>query len=104
MPSIAPKLSGRLSLQPARQSPSKRAAEWMICFFFMSSGGYSRFSVSESGSGKMCIRDRIFNSALFQKVENIGTADVFNNQDKRALYDRWSPNNTEAYFLSLIHI
>ena len=41
---------------------------------------------------------QIFNSALFQKVENIGTADVFNNQDKRALYDRWSPNNTEAYF------
>ena len=47
---------------------------------------------------------QIFNSALFQKVENIGIADVFNNQDKRALYDRWSPSNTEAYFkgISLI--
>lgn len=41
---------------------------------------------------------QIFNSALFQKVENIGTADVLKNQDKRALYDRWSPTNTEAYF------
>lgn len=41
---------------------------------------------------------QVFNSALFQKVENIGTADIFNNQDKRALYDRWSPTNREAYF------
>lgn len=41
---------------------------------------------------------QVFNSALFQKVENISTADVLNNQDRRALYDRWSPTNTEAYF------
>lgn len=41
---------------------------------------------------------QVFNTALFQKVENIGTAEVFNNQDKRALYDRWSPTHTEAYF------
>lgn len=39
-----------------------------------------------------------FNSSLFQKVENIGTQDVYNNQDKRALYDRWSESNREAYF------
>ena len=41
---------------------------------------------------------QVFNSSLFQKVENIGTQDVYNNQDKRALYDRWSETNREAYF------
>ncbi|MCM1198979.1 MAG: TonB-dependent receptor, partial [Clostridium sp.] len=39
-----------------------------------------------------------FNSSLFQKVENIGTEEVYNNQDRRALYDRWSADNREAYF------
>lgn len=41
---------------------------------------------------------QIFNSSLFQKVENIGIQEVYNNQDKRALYDRWSENNREAGF------
>lgn len=41
---------------------------------------------------------QIFNTSLFQKVENIGTEDVYNNQDRRALYDRWSESNREAYF------
>ena len=41
---------------------------------------------------------QVFNYSLFQKVENIGTQDVYNNQDRRALYDRWSENNREAYF------
>ena len=41
---------------------------------------------------------QLFNSSLFQKVENIGTQEIYNNQDKRALYDRWSENNREAYF------
>lgn len=31
----------------------------------------------------------IFNSALFNKVENISQSTIANNQDKRALYDRW---------------
>lgn len=31
----------------------------------------------------------IFNSALYNKVENISNASIANNQDKRALYDRW---------------
>lgn len=39
-----------------------------------------------------------FNSSLFEKVENISTSDVYNNQDKRALYDRWSSSNREAKF------
>ena len=41
---------------------------------------------------------QVFNSSLFQKVENIGPQEVYNNQDKRALYDRWSENNRDAYF------
>ena len=41
---------------------------------------------------------QVFNSSLFQKVENIGTQEIYNNQDKRALYDRWSENNRDAYF------
>lgn len=41
---------------------------------------------------------QVFNTSLFQKVENIGTEDVYNNQDKRALYDRWSESNREASF------
>ena len=41
---------------------------------------------------------QIFNTSLFQKVENIGTEDIYNNQDRRALYDRWSENNRNAYY------
>lgn len=41
---------------------------------------------------------QIFNTALFSKVENIGSEEVYFNQDKRALYDRWSPDNREAWF------
>ncbi len=41
---------------------------------------------------------QVFNSSLFRKVENIGTEEIYFNQDKRALYDRWSPNNRDAYF------
>ncbi|MCA5005636.1 SusC/RagA family TonB-linked outer membrane protein [Sphingobacterium bovistauri] len=35
------------------------------------------------------IGGEIFNSALFNKVENITYTNIANNQDKRALYDRW---------------
>ena len=31
----------------------------------------------------------VFNEALYDKVENISTADLNYNQDKRALYERW---------------
>lgn len=31
----------------------------------------------------------VFNTALFNKVENIGTSQLVYNQDKRALYERW---------------
>jgi len=41
---------------------------------------------------------QLFNTSLFDKVENIGSEDVYNNQDKRALYDRWSESNRIANF------
>lgn len=41
---------------------------------------------------------QLFNTSLFDKVENISTEEVYNNQDKRALYDRWSENNRLANF------
>ena len=47
---------------------------------------------------------QVFNTSLFQKVENIGTEEIYLNQDKRALYNRWSESNREAQFkgISLI--
>ena len=44
------------------------------------------------------IGGQLFNTSLFDKVENIGTEEVYNNQDKRALYNRWSESNREAQF------
>lgn len=41
---------------------------------------------------------QVFNTDLFNKVENIDLTDINYNQDRRALYDRWSPINTEARF------
>lgn len=41
---------------------------------------------------------QIFNSSVFQKVENIGVEQIYFNQDKRALYERWSENNRDAYY------
>lgn len=41
---------------------------------------------------------QVFNTDLFNKVENIDFTDINYNQDRRALYDRWSPLNTEARF------
>lgn len=39
-----------------------------------------------------------FNTALYDKVENISLDDINYNQDKRALYNRWSPTNRDAQF------
>ncbi|MBD0830547.1 SusC/RagA family TonB-linked outer membrane protein [Aestuariibaculum sediminum] len=39
-----------------------------------------------------------FNNALFNKVENIGYFGVVNNQDRRALYDRWQQPGDVAKF------
>lgn len=47
---------------------------------------------------------QIFNSDLYNKVENIDLSDINYNQDRRALYDRWSVPGQEAQFkgISLI--
>ncbi|MDE5612911.1 MAG: TonB-dependent receptor, partial [Odoribacter sp.] len=42
-----------------------------------------------------------FASALFNKVENISRDNLFNNQDKRALYDRWQKPGDHAQFKSI---
>ena len=40
----------------------------------------------------------MFNSSLFNKVENITSAGLNNNQDKRAFYDRWkNPGDRAKY-------
>lgn len=43
----------------------------------------------------------VFNSALLNKVENIDYNDIVNNQDKRALYDRWKNPGDIAQFKSI---
>ena len=40
-------------------------------------------------------------SALYEKVENISEANIFRNQDKRALYDRWQEPGNRARFKSI---
>ena len=40
----------------------------------------------------------IFNTALYDKVENISYTSLGNNQDKRALYDRWkAPGDVSSF-------
>ena len=41
---------------------------------------------------------QVFNSALYEKVENINREGINYNQDKRALYDRWNTPGQEAKF------
>jgi len=40
----------------------------------------------------------VFNTALFNKVENISFTSIANNQDKRALYDRWKTPGDVSQF------
>ena len=44
---------------------------------------------------------QIFLSALYNKVENISDQDVYYNQDKRALYDRWQKPGDVAKFKAI---
>lgn len=53
-----------------------------------SAGCYFRYSLGA----------QVFNEAVFQKVENISSDEVYYNQDKRALYNRWSTTNREAQY------
>ncbi|MCM1448721.1 MAG: SusC/RagA family TonB-linked outer membrane protein [Clostridiales bacterium] len=41
---------------------------------------------------------KAFNSTLYQKVENISSSALTNNQDRRALYDRWQKPGDIAQF------
>lgn len=43
----------------------------------------------------------IFNTALYDKVENISFTNIVRNQDKRALYDRWKNPGDIASFVSI---
>ena len=43
----------------------------------------------------------IFNTALYNKVENISYSDIIYNQDKRALYDRWQNPGDIARFKAI---
>ncbi|MDR0421841.1 MAG: SusC/RagA family TonB-linked outer membrane protein [Proteiniphilum sp.] len=45
-----------------------------------------------------------FNSALFNKVENISTSNIVYNQDRRALYDRWQKPGDETQFKGISNI
>lgn len=51
-------------------------------------GGYLRYRLG----------GQVFNNALYQKVENIDREGIDYNQDKRALYNRWSAPGEEAQF------
>ncbi len=42
-----------------------------------------------------------FNSALFNKVENISSSDLIYNQDRRALYNRWQQTGDVAQFKNI---
>lgn len=43
----------------------------------------------------------VFNSTLFNKVENISSGNITTNQDKRALYDRWKKPGDKAKFKNI---
>ncbi len=43
----------------------------------------------------------LFNNALYDKVENISTAELVYNQDKRALYDRWQKSGDVVQFRAI---
>ncbi|MDR6783982.1 TonB-linked SusC/RagA family outer membrane protein [Pedobacter africanus] len=43
----------------------------------------------------------VFNSALYDKVENINVQGLANNQDRRALYDRWQKPGDIAQFKAI---
>ncbi|WP_316818882.1 SusC/RagA family TonB-linked outer membrane protein [Pedobacter nyackensis] len=60
---------------------------------------YKKFNVSVYG--RYIIQEMKFNTALYNKVENITPADMEYNQDKRALYVRWKNIGDDASFLGI---
>ena len=60
---------------------------------------YKRFTLAAYGN--YIIQEMKFNTALFNKVENLSPADLEYNQDKRALYVRWQKVGDDASFLGI---
>lgn len=57
---------------------------------------YKNFTIG--GNFRYKISGDVFNNALFDKVENISFTSIANNQDKRALYERWKSPGDIAQF------
>ncbi len=47
---------------------------------------------------------QVINDALFNKVENVGATDIYYNQDRRSLYDRWKKPGDVANYRSISEI
>lgn len=60
---------------------------------------YRRFTLSVYT--RYVIEEMKFNTALYNKVENISREGLENNQDRRALYVRWQKPGDEASFLGI---
>ncbi|WP_140938062.1 SusC/RagA family TonB-linked outer membrane protein [Sphingobacterium lumbrici] len=60
---------------------------------------YKRFTIAMYS--RYVVQEMKFNKALYNKVENIGAADIESNQDKRALYVRWKEIGDDASFLGI---
>ncbi len=71
---------------------SQPAAQGVVSTYLSWKG----FSVS--AALRYSLGEDIFNSALYNKVENISYTSIGNNQDKRALYNRWQNPGDIAQF------
>lgn len=60
---------------------------------------YKNFSIG--GNMRYRIGGYLFNSALYNKVENISLGNLVYNQDKRALYERWKTPGDVSQFKSI---
>ena len=60
---------------------------------------YKRFTLSVFGT--YLVQEMKFNTALYDKVENLSKSDLEFNQDKRALYTRWKQVGDDASFLGI---
>ncbi|WP_316748152.1 SusC/RagA family TonB-linked outer membrane protein [Pedobacter gandavensis] len=63
--------------------------------------GFNYKGLSLSVMMRYKIKGDVFNQALLQKVENITFQGIANNQDKRALYDRWKKPGDLSQFKSI---
>lgn len=60
---------------------------------------YKNFNIG--ANIRYLINGYVFNSAVYNKVENISTTDVLYNQDKRALYERWQKPGDVSQFKAI---